>query len=65
LLLDNEQQSIHRLQQEHTLYAHVVAGTLIINNEQLDTGDGVAINDVRQVEFHTPTRTEALIFDLP
>ena len=55
----------HSLSDKRQAYVHVVSGTLIVNGDVLQAGDGVAIKDEHEVHFAAEEETEALLFELP
>jgi quercetin 2,3-dioxygenase len=46
-------------------YLHLIRGTMTVNGEVLQAGDGVTITQEETVELHGTTAIEALLFDLP
>jgi redox-sensitive bicupin YhaK (pirin superfamily) len=56
---------------EHTLaprrlaWLQVARGTLLLNGERLEQGDGAAIDNERRLEIEALEPAEALVFDLP
>ncbi len=65
LQLKKEQLVSLSLEKGRTVYVHVVTGTIMVNGEQLQEGDGATIKDVDVIEFVGMNNSEALIFDLP
>ena len=50
---------------DRTAYLHVVSGSVRVNGEQLEEGDGATVKATDHVEFVADAETEALFFDLP
>ena len=48
-----------------TLYIHMISGELIVFNETIFEGDGVAIIQENEIQLLANKTTDALIFDLP
>ncbi len=65
LLLKAEQSVSHDLASGRKLYVHVVSGSLGVNGETLQEGDGASIEDVSSIIFVAAQGSEALVFDLP
>jgi len=65
LLLDGELTTSYSLEAGRTVYVHVVSGTISINGEQLNEGDGATVNEIDMIEFTSSSDSEALVFDLP
>jgi redox-sensitive bicupin YhaK (pirin superfamily) len=65
LQLDANGTASHAIAAGRTAYVHLVSGVVTINGEQLETGDGVTVNDTASVDFQARGRAEALLFDLP
>jgi redox-sensitive bicupin YhaK (pirin superfamily) len=65
LKLDKNEQTSHTLSPGRTVYVHVIAGSLSIDGENLEAGDGATLNDMREISFQAGSKTEALVFDLP
>ena len=55
----------HALGAGRTGYVHVVTGSLKVNEQRLETGDGIALTDVVEIQFEAQKTSEALLFDLP
>jgi hypothetical protein len=65
VVLAAEQQAMWSGAPSRTLYLHLIHGTMRINGETLQGGDGVAMTDVAAVQLQGSTDTAALLFDLP
>ena len=63
--LNTGDKAAHRLAAGRNAYVHVVNGSLVINGEVLQEGDGMAIKDVAELTITADGETEALLFDLP
>ena len=59
------QATSHQPEPGRTIYVHLVAGEITVNDALLSVGDGATISDVAVVDFHSSEDAEALIFDLP
>jgi hypothetical protein len=46
-------------------YMHVARGAVTVNQQALQSGDGARIHDEEELLLTSPTRGEALLFDLP
>lgn len=55
----------HRLAPGRRAWVQVVRGTVRVNGEHLDAGDGAAIEDEDHVAIHGLADAEVLLFDLP
>ena len=55
----------HALPPGRQAYVHVARGTVMVNGQQLQTGDGAKITDEAEITLTTPSQGEALLFDLP
>lgn len=55
----------HDIDPGRTVYVHVVSGSLLVQGEVLDAGDGGAVTNAGRVELVGRDATEALLFDLP
>lgn len=48
-----------------SLYLQIARGSVVVNGTQLDKGDAIAIDDVKDVEVVSQTDAEIVLFDLP
>jgi redox-sensitive bicupin YhaK (pirin superfamily) len=64
-LLDEGKTVSHQLQAGRNAWIQVVRGTLELNGNLLNAGDGAAIENVRDLKLTAKTQAEALLFDLP
>ncbi len=65
LRLDCDQSAEFQPETGRTVYVHVISGTLEVNENILESGDGIGLSDVELIQFSARGTTEALIFDLP
>jgi len=65
LKLDKDDQATHTVSPDRTVYVHIISGTLSIENDLLETGDGASLQNVQQINFRSPSQATALVFDLP
>lgn len=65
LRLDAEETASHSLESGRSIYIHLVTGSVSVNSECLNEGDGATITDVDTIEFGGIENSEALVFDLP
>ena len=65
LKLDPAHSAVHELKAGRTAYVHVVSGSVNVNNERLDAGDGATLKGAPTVAFDGASQVEALVFDLP
>lgn len=55
----------HTLAQGRSAYIHIVEGQVSINNQDLNTGDAIKLNQVNDITFSQARNVEILLFDLP
>jgi len=48
-----------------TIYVHIVSGSIEIEGEILNEGDGASVKEITDFEFKGLENSEALVFDLP
>jgi len=65
LVLNAGQSGSHTLESGRTIYVHVISGTLSVNGERLNEGDGATVKQIDTVVFAGSENCEALVFDLP
>lgn len=65
LRLDGKASRVLDVQEGRTIYVHVVAGSLSVNDVILSEGDGATVKDVSHVVFAGQQNSESLVFDLP
>jgi hypothetical protein len=63
-LFDGDQRQALSLPPDRYAYVHVARGSLEVNGERLDEGDGARLRNVRDLEFGHGTAAEVLLFDL-
>jgi redox-sensitive bicupin YhaK (pirin superfamily) len=63
-LFDGGERQALSLPPDRYAYIHVARGSLEVNRERLDEGDGVRLRNVRDLEFGHGTAAEVLLFDL-
>jgi hypothetical protein len=63
-LFDGDEQQALTLPPDRYAYVHVARGSLEVNGERLDEGDGARLRNVRDLEFGHGTAAEVLLFDL-
>ena len=54
----------HALAAGRSAYVHVARGRVAVNGQPMDSGDGVALDDVNQVRLEGLGHAEVLLFDL-
>jgi len=59
----NEQQTIV-LDSGRYAYIHVARGSIEVNSQRMETGDGAKIRNVQQLQFGKGDKAEVLLFDL-
>jgi len=65
LRLNKDESASHLLAAGRTVYIHVVSGSVSVNGEQLNEGDGAEINQSDEINFSGLECSETLVFDLP
>ena len=55
---------VHGLEPGRSAWLHVVEGEILINDLDLQTGDGAGLSDKISVSFTAQMPTEILLFDL-
>lgn len=55
----------HSIAAGRRAYVHVARGRVAVNGQPMDSGDGVALDDVGQVRLEGLGHAEVLLFDLP
>ena len=64
-LLESGHSVYHTLMQGRRAWLQVIRGTIAVNGQQLETGDGLGLQDVAGVEISAPEDAELLLFDMP
>jgi len=54
----------HSFATGHSGYLQVVSGSVIVNGEQLEAGDGAAIQGVGELTYESASEAEAILFDM-
>ncbi|MFV1983026.1 MAG: pirin family protein [Thiohalomonadales bacterium] len=65
LQLEKYESISYTIKNNRTAYVHVISGSLGINGEDLNAGDGAILKSVDTIEFVSTEISEALVFDLP
>jgi redox-sensitive bicupin YhaK (pirin superfamily) len=55
----------HTLAEGRSGYLHIARGAVLLNQQPLQSGDGGSITGETEIMLTSPTRGEALLFDLP
>lgn len=63
-LFDGDEQFTLILPENRYAYVHVARGSLEVNGQHMNAGDGVRIRDERELYFHHGQAAEVLVFDL-
>jgi redox-sensitive bicupin YhaK (pirin superfamily) len=63
-LFDGEQSTQLKLDPSRKAYAHLIRGSLQVNDQQLNGGDALLIQDESQLTISNGKSAEVLIFDL-
>ena len=64
-LLDADQTVEHIIAAQRLIYIHVAKGSLAVNNQRLEAGDGMTITEEKAVTISGTHEAEVLLFDLP
>ena len=62
--LEKEQQVKHTIEADRHLWVQATRGSLILNGEILEQGDGASISNERGIEISTNDTSEFLLFDM-
>jgi len=54
----------HQLKEQRHAYVQVARGSVTLNGQALETGDGAAISEERSIELAGAQDAEVLLFDL-
>jgi len=65
LFLNADEKATLPIEAPRTVYIHVVSGSLEVEGETLNEGDGATVKDIADLEFACLQNSEALVFDLP
>jgi len=63
-LFDGDEQATLTLEAGRFAYVHVARGSVELNGQRLNEGDGVRVRDVRQLDLARGEGAEVLVFDL-
>jgi hypothetical protein len=63
-LFDGDEQQVLRLPQGRHAYVHVARGSIEVNGQRLDEGDGARLRGVADLALRGGTDAEVLLFDL-
>ena len=63
-LFDGDEQASLTLEPGRFAYVHVARGSVELNGQRLNEGDGVRVRDVRQLDLARGEGAEVLVFDL-
>lgn len=63
-ILDSNGEIAHGMKPGRIAYLHVVAGSLLLDGNALESGDGAKINHQDEIRFRANGRCEVLLFDL-
>ncbi len=64
-LFDGDESAQLAVNSTRQVYVHLARGTLEVNGERLEAGDGVKMSDVTAVLLRNGANAEVLVFDLP
>lgn len=62
--LDAGRKLVHRTSPTRGIWIHVIEGHIAVGGTSLAGGDGLAIEDAREIEIESAAATEFLLFDL-
>jgi len=65
LQLGKEESISYPIKKNRTAYVHIISGTIRINGQDLNAGDGATLKSVETIEFVSTKNSDALVFDLP
>lgn len=63
-ILDPNQQLRHPLHRGRHAWLQIARGSVMVNGQQLNAGDGAALSDAPEVAIQSTSATELLLFDL-
>ncbi|HXV08054.1 MAG TPA: pirin family protein, partial [Burkholderiales bacterium] len=63
-LLDGAEALTYAVPEGHRAYVHVARGSVQVNGQQLDAGDGAKIAAEAQLHFGNGRQAELLLFDM-
>jgi redox-sensitive bicupin YhaK (pirin superfamily) len=62
--LSNGERLSHTIRSGRGVWIQVARGEMTVNGQSLQSGDGMAILSVEQIELEGPNTAEALVFDM-
>ena len=65
LLMQSGETLEYAIDPGRTVYIHMVSGTIEVNGQEINPGDGMMIKDEQRIIWTGVSSSEALIFDLP
>jgi redox-sensitive bicupin YhaK (pirin superfamily) len=63
-LFDRDERQVVTLPANRHAYVHVARGSVEVNGEPLQEGDGARVRDMRELAFTNGRAAEVLLFDL-
>jgi len=63
-ILDKDAALSHRLENNRKAWVQVVYGTIFMNGEELQAGDGAAIEETNELQIKAAKKAEFLLFDM-
>ncbi len=63
-VLSNGERLSHTIRSGRGVWIQVARGEMTVNGQSLQSGDGMAILSVEQIELESPNTAEALVFDM-
>lgn len=63
-LFDGDESATLTLDENRHAYVHVARGSVEVNGEKLDAGDGARLRNAKTLEFNGGTNAEVIVFDL-
>ena len=63
-LLDGDETATHELREGRVAWVHVARGSLALNGQRLEAGDGASLETAGTLEFSDGDAAEVLIFDM-
>lgn len=64
IVLEADNETKHTFATDHSGYLQVVSGAVTANGEQLEAGDGAAIQDVELLTVRATVEAEVILFDM-
>ena len=63
-LVDGDESLTYDLAEGRVAWVHIARGTVELNGEELEAGDGASIEDAQKLVFANAERAEFLLFDM-